>query len=130
MTVDRTPAHLTDMLQFVQELRGLALGLDVDAFTRQRVLCLAVEKLFINVGEAAYRVDEAARAQLPGIPWRQVIGLHNILAHGYEAVAYEILFKPSRMTCPPWKLPWQRPLPGTGNRSQDLCRACVCDLPG
>lgn len=93
MTVDRTPAHLADMLQFVQELRGLVIGLDVEAFIRQRVLCLAVEKLFINVGEAAYRIDEAVRAQLPDIPWRQVIGLRNILAHGYEAVAHEILFK-------------------------------------
>lgn len=93
MTVDRTPTHLADMLQFVQELRGLAMGLEAAAFTRQRVLCLAVENLFINVGEAAYRIDEAARLQLPDIPWRQAIGLRNILAHGYETVAHEILFK-------------------------------------
>lgn len=30
---------------------------------------------------------------MPGIPWRRVIGLRNILAHGYEQVAHEILFK-------------------------------------
>ncbi|MDZ7865058.1 DUF86 domain-containing protein [Acidovorax sp.] len=32
-------------------------------------------------------------ADMPGIPWRRVIGLRNILAHGYEQVAHEILFK-------------------------------------
>ncbi|WP_082836538.1 HepT-like ribonuclease domain-containing protein [Acidovorax sp. GW101-3H11] len=30
---------------------------------------------------------------MPDIPWRKVIGLRNILAHGYEQVAHEILFK-------------------------------------
>ena len=28
---------------------------------------------------------------MPAIPWRRVIGLRNILAHGYEQVAHEIL---------------------------------------
>ena len=57
------------------------------------VLCLAVEKLFINLGEAAYRVDSESASQWPDIPWRRVIGLRNILAHGYEQVAHEILLK-------------------------------------
>ena len=32
------------------------------------VLCLAVEKLFINLGEAAYRVDSESASQWPDIP--------------------------------------------------------------
>jgi len=89
---DRTAAHLADMLAFCQELRQLVPpDLPLDHFTRQRVLCLAVEKLFINLGEAAARLgDDAAR--FTAIPWRRVIGLRNILAHGYEQVAHEILY--------------------------------------
>lgn len=91
--VDRTPAHLTDMLQFVQELRSLAAGLGVAEFSANRILCLAVEKLFINLGEAAYRVGDARAMSMPDIPWRRMTGLRNILAHGYEQVAPEVLFK-------------------------------------
>lgn len=91
--MDRTPAHLTDMLRFTQELRSLAQGHTLESFTAHRVLCLAVEKLFINLGEAAYRVDSKFASQWPGIPWRRVIGLRNILAHGYEQIAHEILLK-------------------------------------
>ena len=91
--MDRTPAHLADMLRFTQELRSLAQGHTLESFTAHRVLCLAVEKLFINLGEAAYRVNSESASQWPGIPWRRVIGLRNILAHGYEQVAHEILFK-------------------------------------
>ena len=91
--MDRTPAHLADMLRFTQELRSLANGHTLETFTSNRVLCLAVEKLFINLGEAAYRVDSESASQWPDIPWRRVIGLRNILAHGYEHVAHEILLK-------------------------------------
>ena len=84
--MDRTPAHLADMLRFTQELRSLANGHTLETFTSNRVLCLAVEKLFINLGEAAYRVDSESASQWPDIPWRRVIGLRNILIHGYASV--------------------------------------------
>ncbi|WP_413913573.1 DUF86 domain-containing protein [Candidatus Skiveiella danica] len=93
MTVDRTPAHLTDMLQFVRELRQLATGQTATEFASNRILCLAVEKLFINLGEAAFRVGEVRAGAMPDIPWRRIIGLRNLLAHGYEQVAHEVLFK-------------------------------------
>lgn len=92
MSMDRTPAHLVDMLGFAQELQTLTAGLSSSEFIGQRVLCLAVEKLFINLGEAAVRVG-ADSARYPEIPWRRIIGLRNILAHGYEQVAHEILYQ-------------------------------------
>jgi uncharacterized protein with HEPN domain len=52
-----------------------------------------VEKLFINLGEAAIRLPEASRDAIPDLPWRQMIGLRNILAHGYEQVDHETLFR-------------------------------------
>ena len=68
MTVDRTPAHLSDMLRFVRELRSLvAPPMTAQAFEAQRILCLAVEKRFINLGEAAYRVDAVRAQELAGI---------------------------------------------------------------
>ena len=92
MAVDRIPAHLSDMLDFVEEIQSLLAPHDVDSFVKERVLCLAIEKLFINLGEAAVRMGEGAQ-RFPNIPWRQIIGLRNILAHGYEQVAHEILFQ-------------------------------------
>ena len=92
MSLDRTPAHLADMLDFSQELQSFVSGLSSDDFVRQRVLCLAVEKLFINLGEAAVRVGPDS-VRYPQIPWRRIIGLRNILAHGYEQVAHEILYQ-------------------------------------
>jgi hypothetical protein len=50
---ERTPAHVADMLQFVSELRVLAVSISRDAYLANRVFNLAFEKLFINLGEAA-----------------------------------------------------------------------------
>jgi len=100
MNLDRTPAHLMDMLGFVEELQSLIVALDEREFASQRVLCLAVEKLFLNLGEAAVRVGDAS-AQFPQIPWRRIIGLKNILAHGYEQVAHEILYQTIVTELPP-----------------------------
>ena len=82
MKPDRLPAHLHDMRGFVRELRELVSQTDLPSFVRNRVLCLAVEKLFINLGEAAFRVGDEGPRRWPTVPWRQVIGLRNILAHG------------------------------------------------
>ena len=92
MSTDRIPAHLADMLGFSDELQSLVVGLGPAEFQNQRVLCLAVEKLFINLGEAAARMGDSS-VQFPQIPWRHIIGLRNILAHGYEQVAHEILYQ-------------------------------------
>lgn len=91
--LDRLPAHLHDMRGFTRELRSLLDGVALDAFLGNRVLCLAVEKLFINLGEAAFRTGDEGPRRWPSVPWRQVIGLRNILAHGYEQIAHEVLYR-------------------------------------
>lgn len=93
MTVDRSLAHLSDMLAFVHELRAVTDGIALPDYLGQRVLNLAVEKLFINLGEAALRLSDDDRAAIPGVPWRQVIGLRNILAHGYAQIDHAALHR-------------------------------------
>ena len=99
MTLDRKPAHFTDMLGFVCELRSLIKGLSLADFSKIRVLCLAVEKLFINLGEAAYRLGEEASKTIPGMPWRQIIGLKIF----WRMVTIKLLLRsfsiPSSTTC-------------------------------
>ena len=65
----------------------------LDTYLGQRVLNLAIEKLFINLGEAAQRIAETERARIPDVPWRQIIGLRNILAHGYEQIEHASLHR-------------------------------------
>jgi uncharacterized protein with HEPN domain len=53
---------------------------------------LMVERLIEIIGEAANRLPDELRDQYPAIPWRQMIGTRNWLAHGYDAVDYQIIW--------------------------------------
>lgn len=72
----------------------------LDASMADRILNPASEKLFINLGEAAQRIPQTERAAIRGVPWRQIIGLRNILAHGYERIDQETLHRTAAADLP------------------------------
>lgn len=43
--------------------------------------------LFV-LGEAAKGVTDGTRSEGPGIPWREITGLRDVLVHGYFRVSY------------------------------------------
>ena len=51
----------------------------------------AIERALELVGEAANRVDAESQALYPAIPWRGLIGLRNVIVHGYDRVDYDTL---------------------------------------
>ena len=59
-----------------------------DARTRR-----ALERTLEVLGEAANRVSGPTREAHPGIPWAQIIGQRNIIAHGYAVIDHSRLFR-------------------------------------
>jgi len=45
------------------------------------------------IGEAARRVSTTFQEQHPEIPWRNIIGQRNILAHDYGQIDHDRLYK-------------------------------------
>lgn len=101
MSPDRTPAYVLDMLGAARELVQLVESSELDAFLADRVRCLAAEKLFINLGEAARRISPEKAARISGVPWSKLIAARNVLAHRYEEVQHEVLFRTARVELPP-----------------------------
>lgn len=79
---------LRQMLDLASEAVDLCQGRSLDDFVEDRLWCLAMECLVLNVGEAAKRVSLDAQNRLPQIPWPQIIALRNRIVHGYDAVDY------------------------------------------
>ena len=53
------------------------------------------------LGEAAGRLPISLRTAAPQIAWAEIIGLRNILVHGYDTVDLDILWRVAEKDLPP-----------------------------
>jgi uncharacterized protein with HEPN domain len=89
---ERDAAHLWDMLQAARDAVAIVLGVRRESFRRDRMRMLALERSMELIGEAARRVSEAFRKEHPKLPWKEMIGLRNILAHDYGRIDHDRLY--------------------------------------
>jgi uncharacterized protein with HEPN domain len=81
-----------DILIACRKITRFVSGLDKDAFLRDERTYDAVLRNLEVVGEAAKKVPDEVRGRAPGIEWRKIGGLRDIIAHGYFGVDNEILW--------------------------------------
>jgi uncharacterized protein with HEPN domain len=80
--------RLLDILDALDAIRR-RVGPDRAAFDTDELLRVwALHHLFI-IGEASARVSEELRAKYPDVPWRQIVGMRNVIAHGYFDVDWD-----------------------------------------
>lgn len=53
---------------------------------KDEVLRYAVERNFEVIGEAAKRIPESVREQNPQIPWKEMAGMRDMIAHEYDEI--------------------------------------------
>ena len=90
---DRDAAYLWDMLQAANEAVEMMEHHDLASFLDNRVLLRAAERIVEIIGGSAKHVSANGREATPDIPWREIIGQRNILAHEYGQIDHELLYK-------------------------------------
>lgn len=90
---ERDAAQLWDMLQSSLDVMNILQGVSLDEFISDKLKRLAVERAMEIIGEAAKRVTAEFQAAHPEIPWREIIGQRNVLAHEYGDVVPEQIWK-------------------------------------
>jgi uncharacterized protein with HEPN domain len=81
----RDDERVADILDAADEVAEIV-GPGRDAWDKDRIKQLAVERLLEIIGEAANSLTEDFRSQHPGVPWSDIIGLRIVLAHHYHRV--------------------------------------------
>jgi uncharacterized protein with HEPN domain len=74
------------MREAVSEIVAFVKGVKYARFIQNRMIRYAVERQLLVIGEAANRVSAEFQKTHPEIPWRQMIGLRNLLAHDYGEI--------------------------------------------
>ena len=97
---ERDQAYLWDMLEAAKEITAFLKGIRYDDFVRSKMIRSAVERQLMIVGEAAKRVSEEFQEKHPEIPWRQIIGQRNVLAHEYGDIKVERVWAAATINVP------------------------------
>ncbi len=85
--------RLRHMLEAATEIILFVRGKTRDDLGRNRILTLALVKEIEIIGEAASKVSQEVREQMPGIEWQDVIGMRNRLVHVYFEIDEDILWE-------------------------------------
>ncbi|MCS7287660.1 MAG: DUF86 domain-containing protein [Roseiflexus sp.] len=83
---------LMDMLDSVHKATTYIAGQSYSDFLADTKTQDAVVRNLEILGEAARRIPLHIQQSRPEIPWRQIAGLRNRLAHGYFAIDYAIVW--------------------------------------
>jgi len=84
--------YLDDILEAINQIKIYTEGLDERDFASDRKTQDAVIRNLEIIGEAAGRLPSALQDRTPGIEWRKIGGLRNILIHGYFGINLPILW--------------------------------------
>lgn len=77
---------LRDMLENAAIARDTTDGVDIRLFDETPSLKYTALYALLIVGEAANKISPEVRAQLPDVPWADIIATRHFVAHGYDRV--------------------------------------------
>ena len=90
--MQRDAAHLLDIVDSARLVLSYVSGKSREEFLSSVGLQDQVIRRFEIMGEAARRVSEETRKELASVPWREMIGLRNMLIHEYGEVNLDLLW--------------------------------------
>jgi uncharacterized protein with HEPN domain len=85
--------YLLDMLGHAEHAVAFVEGRSYADLASDREFNFALQHCFLVIGEAASHVSEATRCRLPGIAWKQIIGMRQWVVHRYDRVDDKVLWK-------------------------------------
>ena len=87
---DRDQPNLLAMLDAIAQIKAYTESIaDADALYSNRMVFDAALMNFIVLGEMAARISDHLKAHTPSVPWNEVKGFRNLVAHEYLGVAAE-----------------------------------------
>ncbi|WOD38190.1 DUF86 domain-containing protein [Nodosilinea sp. E11] len=82
---------LEDILEAIERIERYAVQ-GVQAFEQSELIQVWFIQNLQVIGEASRSLSASIREQHPEVPWSQIIGMRNVLAHNYFEVDVDIVW--------------------------------------
>lgn len=105
------------MLDAAEEAVSFIVGRRREDLDTDQILALALVRSIEIVGEAGARVSGGGRAEVPDIPWRQIVAMRNRLIHAYFDVDLDVVWRTVKDDLPPLIETLKNALSQQGNRN-------------
>ena len=92
--------RLRHMLDAAQEAITFVHGRSRDDLDINRQLTLSLVKEIEIIGEAAHQLSEATKAEIPNIPWVDIVAMRHRLVHAYFEINLDILWQTVQQDLP------------------------------
>ena len=85
-----------DIIDCIFDINEFTNSIEYYQFEKDKMRRLAVERQLEVIGQAANKISIDAQNSLKNIPWKNIIGLRNKLAHDYGEILAERTWKISK----------------------------------
>jgi uncharacterized protein with HEPN domain len=91
---------LHDILTACQHIQEFVEGMTFDQFRQDEKTSSAVVRKLEIIGEATKNLSDEFKEKYPGVPWKELAGMRDRLAHGYFGVDYRLVWDTTQMNVP------------------------------
>ncbi len=88
--------RLWDILNAINTARLAVSDLSVDGFRDDPIRKFAAERSIEIISEASRHIPGELKDAASHLPWNEILGIGNVLRHGYDIVDPEIIWKLTR----------------------------------
>lgn len=92
--------YLRDIAHYAARAEQFVAGLEFEQFLADEEKSLAVLHALQIIGEAASRLPDSLKQRYPEVPWADIVGMRNLIVHGYYLMDLEIVWKTIREDLP------------------------------
>ncbi|MHB8089662.1 MAG: HepT-like ribonuclease domain-containing protein [Anaerolineaceae bacterium] len=85
--------YISDIKEAIEKIQKYVAKYDFESFIADSKTQDSVLHNLLIAGEAANKIPDSVRERYPDIDWRGMIGMRNIIVHGYFTVNPEIIWK-------------------------------------
>jgi uncharacterized protein with HEPN domain len=89
-------SYLIDIVDCIMDIDEFMNSVEYFQFEKDKMRKLAVERQLEVIGQAANKISIEVQNDLKNIPWKNIIGLRNKLAHDYGEILAERIWKISK----------------------------------